>query len=309
MQLHFWTFAILVLVSLLSIKGVLEHLFAGMRRAEIKVTASSAESYGKGLRQYSFGFDSVIASAIWIDLLQRSRHQHSGEDSLSWEYVQLDAINRLDPWFERAYSFGGVVLSVLVQDKEGARRILQRWVRRSPRDWHIHYLYGYHLFFELKDFETASKHILRAAELEGAPSWLNSLAVRLLSETGALAESLRLCVSLYDQVNDTEGKDRLSMRIRSLNYKLQLRAWETALEEFRAQRLREPRSIMELSALFRSRVREIASSVTGAGLVSDLAVILGERFPFRYDKKFRKIQSEVFDQLNGPGEVGIFHVQ
>ncbi|MBI3295043.1 MAG: hypothetical protein HYZ71_09970 [Deltaproteobacteria bacterium] len=290
---------------LIAAKGVLELLSDKFQRPTPRLLPATAEVYGKNLKRYSFGFDSVIAAGLWVDLLQRARHEMNRDSVVSWEYVQIDAITRLDPLFERAYDFGGVVLSVLIQDKQGAKRILERWALRRPRSWRVHYLLGYHLFFELKDYEGASRHILRAAEMEGAPSWLNALAVRLLSETGALEESLRLCISLYDQVTDTEGKDRLSLRIRSLNYKLQERAWISSLERYRVDHHREPRSTAELGPNVVTSVREVASSVAGNGIPVDLTVLLRERFPFRYDEKTRGIVSSVGGSI-GPREVGIF---
>lgn len=291
---------------LLFAKGAFEHLADKQPRPVPQLIASAAETYARDLKRYSFGFDSLIAAFHWIDLLQRARHQHAGVDTVSWEYVQLDAITRLDPLFERAYAFGGVVLSVLVQDKWGALRILEKWSRRNPRAWRVHYLLGYHLFFEMKDYQSASKHILKAAELDGSPSWLASLAVRLLSQTGALAESLRLCIELYDQIPDVEGKDRLSLRIRSLNFKLQKHAWETALDRFRTKFGRDPTRSVELAPWVNSPVREIATSIGGKGVVMELAVLLTERFAFRYDSVKRQIIADLPSGSIGPDEVGIY---
>ena len=301
----FHLLSFLSVMALLVAKGAIEHLSDKMARPSPNLVAASADSYSRDLKRYSFGFDSLIAATHWVDLLQRARHQHHGSETLSWEYVQLDAITTLDPKFERAYVYGGVTLSVLIQDKIGALRILEKWARRWPLSWRVQYILGYHLFFEMKNYEAASRRILKAAELEGAPSWLNALAVRLLSETGALAESIRLCVELYDQVPDTEGKDRLSMRIRSLNYKLQQRAWESALEKFRIERGRDPRNTAELAPLVGPRVREIATSIGGRGVVMELAVLLTERFPFHYDLTSRSIKSSLDGEKMGPNEVGI----
>lgn len=287
-------------------KGALEHLADKRPRPSPKLLLVASNDYAQNVQRLSFGFESAIAAVHWIDLLQRARQEHFGEDTLSWEYVQLETITRLDPLFERAYVFGGVVLSVLVRDKQGALHILEKWAKQYPRYWRAHYILGYHLFFELKNYEVASRHILKAAELEGAPPWLNALGVRLLSETGALAESLRLCVDLYDQIVDPEGQDRLSLRIRSLNFKLQHRAWVAALDRFRSQNRRSPVNSAELEPWVNPPVREIASSIGGRGVVKDLAVLLTERFPFRYDVKKKTIVADLKANQLGLGEVGIF---
>src|SRR3989338_4094998 len=98
-----WIGTGLLFCALLGLKGVLDHLVDKFQRPTPKLLPATAEIYGKNLKRYSFGFDSVLASALWIELLQRARHQMNQDSEISWEYVQIDAITRLDPHFERAY--------------------------------------------------------------------------------------------------------------------------------------------------------------------------------------------------------------
>src|SRR5690606_36570111 len=103
------------------------------------------------------------------------------------------------------------------------------------------YTLGFHLFQEMGRHEEAAKYILKAATLPRAPAWLTSLGIRLMSESGELFSAMQAAIGLYESVSDDEGKYRLRLRIRSLNYNLQTAAWKEALAEFRKQKRREPK--------------------------------------------------------------------
>ncbi|MEZ4751698.1 MAG: hypothetical protein R3B54_14050 [Bdellovibrionota bacterium] len=185
-----------LVVALIGGKLYLEsHVEAPLPR-RLALTPTRAAFQSKFLAQYHMGFNSVLADLLWIQFLQGHEHTPLESGKVSWEFVQLDAVTTLDRRFERAFQFGAILLSVLRQDKLGARLILERWVKSRPNEWRPNYFYGYHLYFELGEFEVASKYILRAAAMEGAPYWLSSLGVRLIGESGAYLQALRVTLDL-----------------------------------------------------------------------------------------------------------------
>jgi len=247
-----------------------------------------AKYHTSSIKRYSMGFDNLIGATIWIQLLQKSTNEPVTDDQVSWEFAQLDALTTLDPHFERAYSFGAVFLSVFKQDKLGAKFILEKWAKRRPNYWQAEYLLGYHLSYEMGEMRSGAEHILRASRIEGAPAWLSSLGIRLLSQTGALAQALRMSIDLYLGLRNEEGRDRLRMRIRALNLGLQKAAWSQALENFRKANRSEPITLDELKPYLGPTVREVASILKNESL-DDLGPVLAERFPFRYDANTRSI--------------------
>src|SRR5690606_34161437 len=139
----------------------------------------------------------------------------------------------LDPKFEKAYWFGAAFVSIFRRDEIGAKELLTNWVRQRPTFWRSHYNLGFHLFHEMHLYDPAAFHILRAASLPGAPSWLTALGVRLLTASAGTFSALQAAVGLYDSVNGTEGRYRLRMRVRSLAYALQKARWKEALERYK----------------------------------------------------------------------------
>lgn len=257
----------------------------------LALTPTRAAFQSKFLAQYHMGFNSVLADLLWIQFLQGHEHTPLESGKVSWEFVQLDAVTTLDRRFERAFQFGAILLSVLRQDKLGARLILERWVKSRPNEWRPNYFYGYHLYFELGEFEVASKYILRAASMEGAPYWLSSLGVRLLGESGAYLQALRVTLDLLASTRDTRAVERLERRVRSLNFELQKSTWEKSLNLYRLQKNREPKVLADLEKLNAIQARELSGLVASERMGETVNPLLRERFQFRYSPRLRSIES------------------
>lgn len=280
-------------------------IFFSKKPLELKPLAASYE--GRALKRSSLGFRNLVADLLWIKLLQRADHRPLSAESVSWEYAQLQAITALDPHFTKAYEFGAAYLSVFRRDKLGARLLLESWASRRPYYWRTHYLLGYHLYFELGEYEEASRRIMQASQMEGAPAFLSSLGIRLLSESGALWQALELALEMYPQFSDIEARFRLRNRIRSLRFALERARWESALADYRAQYGHEPGSLLALAPFLPGVGREISS--LDDAVYEELAPLLHERFPFHYDAKSRSIVSIPSAEELGIDRAGIHRPQ
>ncbi len=140
------------------------------------------------IKYFTFGYNHVIADSLWIRSLQDFDYC---EKSLSknlctgkgWLYQMLNLITDLSPKFRIAYSAGGIALTVIISDIEGASRFFDKAVLEFPNDWVILYKAAYHCIFEEKNLSKAASLAERAAQ-HGAPDWVYSLAARLYTEGG-----------------------------------------------------------------------------------------------------------------------------
>lgn len=262
--------------------------------------------HGQSLKHYHMGFPNLLADLIWIDLLQRASHEKLGQQRVSWEYAQLDAISTLDPNFERTYTFGVAYLSVFREDKLGAKLFLEKWVKKRPTYWHAHYALGHQLFRELGDFQGAAHHILKAASLEGAPAWLSALGIRLLSETGAQVNALEMAIGLYSEMKHPEARERLMARIRSLNFEMQKTAWTKALAVFKRAQQKKPQRIEEIARYLAPYRRSLAAHPLTEEEDRKLLPALREVFPFRYDPGKDEVVPAIDVLRLGLDKTGIF---
>lgn len=284
-----WLWMIPVALVCVTAKVCTERRLSGFDERTPSLYLQSARYHAASLQRYSLGFENVVADLIWLRLLDKARQKDPEPGKVTWEFAQLDAITALDRNFERAYIFGAAFLSVYLRDNLGARLILEKWVRYFPVNWKAHYTLGYHLYFEMGEFKPAATRILAAAAMEGAPSWLSSLGIRLLTQTGSLAQALRMAISLYPALKEGEGQKRLTLRIRSLIYNLQKASWQAALASFRAEEHREPSSLTDIVPYLASKNREIASMLSNSEMPDRLRPLFAENHAFRYDLKEKQI--------------------
>lgn len=165
-----------------------------------------------------------MADSIWLRLIQDFDYCEKKTFvqvglvpcERSWVFQNLLLITDLDPRFKMPYTLGGVVLSVLVNDRSGASEIFRRGLKQYPDDWALAYRAGYHFMYEEQDPITAAKYFTQAAK-NGGPSWLRSLSARLYEKGGdkevavtILSDLLRQAEEAENEILATELKKRLS---------------------------------------------------------------------------------------------------
>ena len=173
----------------------------------------------RGLEHFHFGFRYAMADLFWIRALQDFDFCEEKLDSQicrgrGWLYQTLDVVTTLDSQFRTAYSAGGLALSVLVSDIEGASKIFDRAVVAFPDDWILLYKAAYHALYEEKDTLKAAGLMERAAR-RGAPDWVFSLAGRLYSDSGRRELGLRLLDEMKNSGVDQRVQERLRQKLDS----------------------------------------------------------------------------------------------
>jgi tetratricopeptide (TPR) repeat protein len=210
----------------------------------------------ENLRLITFGYKENFADSLWLNWTQNSdvcgkekiprdffeksfsgykaknkgtldlNLGYSREDrkvcDLSWSFLMLDAITNLAPKFRYAYITGATILSVLVEDHQGAALLYEKGLTMFPWDWKLHYGAAYHYLFELDDIQRAAILLRKAAEL-GGPEWTLSLASKLYSRAGQAFLGI-LTLKQYKQhlksIGDEERIKEVDQRIALLETQL-----------------------------------------------------------------------------------------
>jgi len=265
-----------------------------------------ASYQSSAVERYALGFNNLIGASIWVQLLQNSDHRPVKENEVSWEYAQLDTLTTLDPNNTRAYSFGAIFISTLRRDKIGGKLLIEKWTKKEPHYWRPWYLLGIHYALEMKDYVAASPVILKASKMKAAPDWLSSLGIRLMSESGKLYPALKTSVELLPQLQNKEAIERLTLRIRSLNYRIQKNQWQEALGNYVKTKRTLPTTLMDLKPYVEPSIRELSSILEtekGNDLIQSL---LSEKFDFELERKTKQIKSTTPQQTELLEKVGIF---
>ncbi|KYG61738.1 hypothetical protein AZI86_18610 [Bdellovibrio bacteriovorus] len=162
----------------------------------------------------------MIADSLWIRAIQDFDYceQEVAKrvcKNNSWLYRMLDAVTDLSPGFRMPYAVGGLALTIIISDIDGATKFLEKGVRAYPTDWPILYRAAYHHLYETKDKSRAAELLIKAGN-NGAPPWVYSLAGRLYSDAGYLDLAEKLLQQMVDQKLEDQFVNRLRDKINAI---------------------------------------------------------------------------------------------
>lgn len=169
------------------------------------------------IEHYSFGMKPQFADLFWIraiqdlDYCEEKLKEHLCKSN-SWVSSILLTVVRLDPDYKPAYFNGGLALTVLVSDYEGASKLFDLGTARFPTDWKLTYAAAYHALYEEKNHKKAADLYLLAGQ-HGAPEWVLSLANRLYVKAGEKGMSAQILPLLEKVIQDEEMLRRMRDRI------------------------------------------------------------------------------------------------
>ena len=149
------------------------------------------------IKYFSFGFPDLYADILWMRLIQNidfcsskkglpiydGRTKYQCEKG--WSYKMTVAITELAPRFLAPYEIAGSIMSVIMGDKLGAKKVYDKAVKVFPNNWRIHFSASYHYLMEIKDEKKAAKLLIKTADL-GGPLWLYALAAKTYQKKGQL---------------------------------------------------------------------------------------------------------------------------
>jgi tetratricopeptide (TPR) repeat protein len=187
----------------------------------------------QGIKHFTFGFDEIMGDTLWLRLLQDFSVCENAKDGVahtegrsstepmckkSWVFQMLNAITDLAPHWRLPYATGAIMLSVIVDDREGASRIFEKALRQFPNDYSLNYRAAYHYLWEEKAPDKAAKYLLKAAQA-GGPSWMYALAGKIYSEAGQLDLAIQVVEDGLKERADEKALQRLENRLAELKAK------------------------------------------------------------------------------------------
>ncbi|MFN7824187.1 MAG: tetratricopeptide repeat protein [Pseudobdellovibrionaceae bacterium] len=168
------------------------------------------------LEYFHFGFHETMADSLWIraiqdfDYCERKKSENLCAGS-GWLYQMLETITNLSPHWRKPYATGGVALSVIISDIDGATQFFDKSVKAFPQDWNILYRAAYHSLYEEKNKEKAAQRLIAAARAGGG-DWFYSLAQKLMLESGDRELAQRLYQELVNQGFSPQLLERMKSR-------------------------------------------------------------------------------------------------
>lgn len=199
----------------------------------------------ENIKYFTLGYNDMFASVLWLRLLQNFEYCEGGRVSeadyvaplktesdrvsgilkrelkpsrchLGWVYSMLDVISEIQPSFRLVYDPGAVFLSVVVDDREGARRMFDKAVARYPQDGPLNFQAGYHYMWEMQDPARAAQ-LFEVAARTGGPDWTIALSAALYTQAGQARIAKSMLEDALLKKPSKMAEERIRVRLEQVN--------------------------------------------------------------------------------------------
>lgn len=161
----------------------------------------------------SFGYARIFSNLLWLRFMQHTPPARVPENEVSWIYLDLDAISNIDPDFLPTFEQGGIFLSVVTTDKEGARLLLEKGAKLHPDRWRLFSHLGYHYQFELHELDKAGEAYQKASQIPGAPPVFSEYAKKYNARKTSPLENIKFLENMKRSTKDELIQKRLQDKI------------------------------------------------------------------------------------------------
>lgn len=160
----------------------------------------------------SFGYENMVADLLWMRATQYYGGWRRGDHGIGFfEYLAHSVVD-LDPYFEDAYRFAGMVLADDMNQPERGIALLEEGMRALPESWWLPFDAGFIEYTVNLDDAAAFRWFHRAANVPGAPEYPRRFAAFVASRAG----SLEVSYELWKYIAATTANDVL--REKALEY-------------------------------------------------------------------------------------------
>lgn len=143
---------------------------------------------GRVVGALAMSLKSLAADVYWLRMIQHfggDRLAHRRERPFELLDPLLDLTTTLDPRFSAAYRFGAMFLSEPPPGGPGrpdqAIALLEKGLRAQPTRWQYAQDIGFVHLWTRGDAKSAAEWFHRAAEMPGAPNWLEAVAATTMA--------------------------------------------------------------------------------------------------------------------------------
>lgn len=205
------------------------------------------------VKKLALGYDNLVADFYWMRTIQYyGRRDKADKRPIRYKNLAtlLDITTTLDPDLLDAYRVGGNFLAepdpVGAGQPREALRLLDKGIRRHPREWRLWQDKGFIYYWFMKDYRSAGEVWLEGSRRPGAPHWMAPLAALSLSKGGAVEIAMALWRRQYEESDRADVKDNARNHLVSIEVMRNIWTLEALIERYRDKRGVFPASLAEL---------------------------------------------------------------
>ncbi len=194
----------------------------------------------------TLGFDGFASDLLWFNTVNYFGKQYLGKKDYRWLFHMCTLVTKLDPNALHVFEFCGSLLSWIAKQPEKSNIILTKAIEEHPLNWRFYYLRGFNYWYFMEDLERAKQDIARASRVKGAPTFLASLASRLVASTENPNTAVHFLKDLIDNTNDETVQRALGEKLKLAYVSRDAERLESLLAKFEEQSGSKAKSLDDL---------------------------------------------------------------
>ncbi|MDQ6998605.1 MAG: hypothetical protein Q9M17_07810 [Mariprofundus sp.] len=182
-------YAALLCLFFLAVSIFLNALLTSSRENATRIELQSQLPSPQLLEKISLGYQNFFASMLWIKTVSYYGNSIAHADYNYLNQLLLNTI-QLNPNAEHAYYLASSAIPWNTNNTQLSKPILERAILQFPNDWRWLYYRGFNAYWFDHNYEEAGRRFSQAAQIDGAPPIVTSLALRMQTESGHIDTAL-----------------------------------------------------------------------------------------------------------------------
>lgn len=240
----------------------------------------------KLLKRLSLGYEGLLADVYWTRAVQYYgglHHWGGGRYELLWPLLNITT--QLDPHLIPAYEYGATFVSAKPPNGAGlpdrAIQLMDYGITHNPNDWHLYYDLAY-IYYDLKDYRSASEVFERGSHVPNAHPFLKVLAAQMAQHGGELQTAQMLWSAVLATTHDKNIRENAIWHLRAIKVAQDVTALGKLVEIYRERYGHFPHSFreMETAGLLRSTPVDPVDNEYQLDAQGNVFIADPENFPF-----------------------------
>jgi hypothetical protein len=215
---------------------------------------------GQSLKILSFGFQNLLADAIYIWSIQ-FYSTYNIENRFDYIERVFDTITDITPSYRDPYIIGSLIMVYEKRDPAMAIRLLEKGSNAIREEWIFDHDAGYYAFKFLKDYPKAEYHYARAAEKPNAPAFVKRNKAHMVYLENNLEMAWQMWMELYRNASEQIERDSAFNHLFQIKSEVDTALLTQKIKQFREAFGRFPVDLEEL--VHRRLIRQIPRDFSG----------------------------------------------
>jgi hypothetical protein len=201
----------------------------------------------------TLGFNHFFSNILWFNTLNYFGAHYDSDKDYRWLGHMCELVTDLDNQARHVYESCATLLSWVAKEPQKSTQLLTKAIEVQPQYWRLRYLRGFNYWYFLGRTDLAEVDLRTASALEGAPSFLASLASRLIVSREDPNTAIAFLQDIIRNTNDKTAKKALKGKLRRAKISRDIKFLEGKIAQYETD---HPQKVEHLNQLIEAGLLE-----------------------------------------------------